>query len=259
MRTLFQSCLLFSFLFLLNSCRTHGPAFYANADSYMAKPAYRGENQGAFYLSGRLNQGYEYYEGEKNVGGEFSAHLSYMGELFYASGGFYGFWGKYKVDTAISLVKGNVHQRFQGGGFRAELGGRVPLRGDFDLLLGVNGEMFREGGEYAQNSSDALLDVFTLGISRIHINMAPAADLRYIPVGKWDMGLRYSLDSYISVGDLYTDEQRTSLLHRVTLHATLNQATAFGQIGFTDDNQRVYSLGLAFGIPFGKKEKVENQ
>ncbi|MBC7775783.1 MAG: hypothetical protein H7246_10155 [Phycisphaerae bacterium] len=248
--------LLAAAIIVLPSCRTHGPAFSANADPYMAKPVYRGENEGAFYLSGRINQGYEYYEGEHNAGAELSGHVSYMSQYFYAAGGLFGYWGKYDVNGAVSPVTGGGKQPFNGGGVRGELGGRLPLESNFDVLLGINGEMFGEGGKYAENSSDALADVFTLGLTRIHLNIAPVIDLRLVPSSKWDIGLRYSLDSYISFIDLYESDQNDSYLHRLTLHATVDRVTAYGQIGFTPDDQRVFSLGLAYGIPFKKKEKV---
>jgi len=242
-------------IFSLPSCRTHGPAFSANANPYMAKPVYRGENEGAFYLSGRINHGYEYYEGERNVGAELSGHVAYAAEYLYIVGGFFGYWGKYDVNGAVSPVTGGGKQSFNGGGVRAELGGRIPLESNFDVLLGISGEMFGEGGEYAENSSDALADIFTLGLTRVHLNIAPAIDLRLAPSAKWDIGLRYSLDSYISFTDLYETDQNDSYLHRLTLHATVDRVTAYGQMGFTPDNQRVFSLGLAYGIPFKKKGK----
>ncbi|MEK7257268.1 MAG: hypothetical protein AAB316_21115, partial [Bacteroidota bacterium] len=96
-----------------------------------------------------------------------------------------------------------------------------------------------------------------LGLTRVHINIAPALDLRFAPPGKWDLGMRYSLDSYISFQDLYESEQSNSYLHRLTLHTTIDRMTAYGQIGFTPDQQRVFSLGLAYGIPFKKKGKEE--
>lgn len=245
-------------LFLFSNCRTHGPAFSANADPYLAKPAYRGENEGAFYLSGRFNKGYEYYADERNVGGEFSAHVSFMSQYFYASGGFFGYWGNYDVNAAVSPVTGGGRQPFNGGGVRGELGGRIPLAGDFDVLLGVNGEMFREGGKFAENSGDAFSDIFTLGLARTHFNMAPALDLRFAPAGKWDIGMRYTLDSYISFSDLYESNQQNSYLNRLTLHTTVDRVTAYGQIGFTPDQQRVFSVGLAYGIPFKKREKPQD-
>ncbi|MFN0216030.1 MAG: hypothetical protein ACKVT2_17355 [Saprospiraceae bacterium] len=238
--------------FLLTNCRTHGPAFSANTDAYMAKPAYRGESEDAFYFSGRLNQGYEYYENEKNTGAELSGHLSHMGKHIYASGGFFGFWGKYNVNTTFRSVTGGGNQAFNGGGIRGELGGRIPLENNFDLLLGVNGELFWEGGKYAENSSNVFADIFSLGTNKTHLNLAPAIDLRVAPPGKWDYGIRYTLDSYVS-----GSEQSNSYLHRLTLHSTFDRMTAYGQIGFTPDQQRVFSLGLAYGIPFKKKEKVE--
>jgi len=253
--SLFFSILAIALLSLL-SCRTHGPAFSANADPYMAKPAYRGENEGAFYLSGRINQGYEYYEGEQNTGAELSGHVSFMAKHIYVCGGFFGYWGKYDVNAAVSPITGGGKQSFNGGGVRGELGGRIPLESNFDLLLGINGEMFREGGKYADNSSEALADFFTLGLSRTHLNIAPALDLRCAPPGKWDIGLRYTLDSYISVSDVFESEQDNSYLHRLTLHTTIDRVTAYGQIGFTPDEQRVFSLGMAYGIPFKKKEKA---
>lgn len=252
-----QSIFLFSSLlavvFFLSNCRTHGPAFSANTDPYMAKPAYRGENEGAFYLSGRINQGYEYYEGERNTGAELSGHVSFMAKYFYAAGGFFGYWGKYDVNPVVSPVTGGGNQPFNGGGVRAELGGRIPLESNFDVLLGINGEMFREGGKFAENSSEAWADIITLGFTRVHINFAPALDLRFAPPGKWDLGLRYSYDQYVSLADLYESEIGNSYFHRLTLHTTFDQVTAYGQIGFTPDDQRVFSLGLAYGIPFKKK------
>ena len=253
--SLFFSLLAIVFL-SLPSCRTHGPAFSANADPYMAKPAYRGENEGAFYLSGRINQGYEYYEGEKNRGAELSGHVAYMAQYFYASGGFFGYWGNYDVNAAVSPVTGGGNQSFNGGGVRGEMGGRIPLESNFDVLLGINGELFGEGGKYAENSSDAFADIFSLGLTRMHINIAPAFDLRFAPPCKWDIGMRYTLDSYLSFTDLYESDQDKSYLHRLTLHTTMDRVTAYGQIGFTPDEQRVFSFGLAYGIPFKKKEKV---
>lgn len=253
--------LLFAFLglitFSFSNCRTHGPAFSANANPYMAKPAYRGENQGAFYLSGRINQGYEYYADEQNRSAEVSGHVSYMSKHFYVSGGLYGFWGKYDVNSSVSPVTGGGNQPFNGGGARLELGGRIPLENHMDLLLGINGGMFREGGKYVENSSDVLADIFTLGLNHTHINMAPALDLRFAPPGKWDLGMRYSLDSYISFSDLYESRQRNSYLHRLTLHTTFDHLTAYGQVGFTPDAQRVFSLGLSIGMPFKKKNEAE--
>lgn len=249
--------LLWVVLMVLPSCRTHGPAFSANADPYMAKPVYRGENEAAFYLSARFNKGYEYYEDEQNTGGDVSGHVSFMSKHFYVSGGFFGYWGNYDVNSAVNPISGGGKQPFNGLGVRGELGGRIPLANDFDVLLGINGEFFREGGKYAENSSDLLSDFFTFGLSRSHINLAPAMDLRFAPPGKWDIGMRYTLDSYISFADLYDSEQNNSYLHRLTLHSTVDRVTAFGQLGFTPDNQRVFSLGLAVGIPFDKQAKKE--
>ncbi len=240
-------------LFLTSACRTHGPAFSANADPYMAKPVYRGENSGAFYLSGRLNKGYEYYADEKNHSNELSAHLSFMSQYFYISGGFSGYWGKYKVNGAINPVTGDSRLPFNGGGGRIEMGGRIPLENNFDVLLGFSGELFSEGGKFTEYSRDSF-EYFTLGLSRIHFNVAPAMDLRYAPPGKWDFGMRYSLDSYISFSDL-VNNSRNSYLHRFTLHLTYNRVTAYGQIGLTPDNQQVLSLGMAYGIPFRKEKK----
>lgn len=239
---------------LFSACRTHGPAFSATTDPYMAKPAYRGEDEGAFYLSARLNRGYEYYVDENNQSTELAGHVSYMYEHFYFSGGFFGYWGKYKVNGAVSPVTGAGVQDFNGGGFRLEMGGRLPLEDNFDVLLGVHGEMFAEGGEFAKNSRDAFSDVITLGLSRLYINLAPAFDLRFAPAGKWDIGMRYSLDAYISFSDLINNDKR-SYLHRLTLHTTIDRVTAYGQIGFTPDEQRVFSLGMTYGIPFKEPEK----
>lgn len=240
---------------LLVNCRTHGPAFLANADPYMAKPVYHGENQGAFYVSGRYNQGYAYYEGERNRSGEFSAHGALAMEHFYVCGGFSGYWGNYDVNAAVSPVNGGGNQRFSGGGIRAEIGGRIPLANRFDVLVGANGEFFWEGGPYAENSSEALADVLTLGLTRTHLNLAPALDLRFAPTRLWDIGLRYSLDAYRTVSDLYESGQPRSFLHRLTLHTTIDRFSIYGQAGFTPDGQKVYSLGAAVGFTFQKAEK----
>lgn len=245
---------LLGLLFSLSNCRTHGPAFSANANSYMAKPVYRGENEGAFYLSGRLNNGYEYYDHEDNNSGELSAHLSFMSRYFFLSGGFFSYWGKYKVNPAVNPVTGGGMQPFNGGGLRTEIGARIPLEKKFELLVGLNGEAFREGGKYAENSSNVFADIFTFGLNRVQVNVAPALDLRFTPAGKWSGGLRYSFDTYFTATDLYEDNSN-SYLQRLTLHTSYDRFTLYGQLGFTPDQQRVGSIGLAYGIPFKKREK----
>ncbi len=66
--------------------------------------------------------------------------------------------------------------------------------------------------------------------------------------------MRYSLDSYISFTDLINSD-KSICLHRLTLHTTIDRVTASGQIGFTPDEQRVFSLGMIYGLPFKKPEK----
>jgi hypothetical protein len=174
-----------------------------------------------------------------------------MSKHFYLSGGLFGYWGKYKVNPAVNPVTGGGWQSFNGGGFRSELGVRIPLEQKFDVLLGVNTEIFREGGKYAENSSELFTDIFTFGLSRVHANIAPAIDLRFTPQGKWSGGLRYSFDTYFTATDLY-ENNANSYLNRVTLHATYDRFTAFGQLGFTGDHQQVSSVGLTYAIPFRK-------
>jgi hypothetical protein len=130
----------------------------------------------------------------------------------------------------------------------------LPVQDKIELLLGLNGEFFRESGEYADNALDALSTIFTFGLSRTHINLAPAVDLRFVPDQHWNLGLRYSLDPYFTASDI-TKQGTNGYLNRLTLHATVDQFTAFGQIGFTPDKQRLYSIGAAIGIPFGKKKQ----
>lgn len=251
------STFLFGLVALLSSCRTHGPAFLANADPYMAKPVYRGENEAAFYLSGRINSGYEYYPNEENKSNELSGHVGFMGEYVYFAGGLFGYWGNYRVNPANAVNTKGGRQAFNGFGMRSELGARLPLRSNIDLLLGINGEMFKEGGEYTENSSEFFSSLLTLGLNTTYINAAPSAELRFAPTPIWDFGLRYSLDSYRTLTNVLETEQ-SSLLHRLTLHSTHDRFTVYGQAGFTADKQRVYSLGLAYGIPFGKK-KTDNK
>lgn len=247
------STFLVALIALLSSCRTHGPAFLANADPYMAKPVYRGETESAFYLSCRINSGYEYYANEENNSSEVSAHVGLMGEYIYFAGGFFGFWGNYKVNPVNATQTRGGRQAFNGFGGRGELGARIPLRAKADLLLGINGEIFKEGGKYTENSSDLFTSFLTLGTNTTYVNAAPAAELRFAPTPVWDFGFRYSLDSYRTLINVLETEQ-SSFLHRLTLHSTYDQFTVYGQAGFTADKQRVFSLGLAYGFPFGKKK-----
>jgi len=250
------SAFLLSLIVLLSSCRSHGPAFLANADPYMAKPVYRGENESAFYLSGRINSGYEYYPNEENKSSELSGHVGFMGEHIYFAGGLFGYWGNYRVNPANAVNSKGGRQGFNGFGARSELGARIPLRSKVDLLLGINGEMFKEGGQYTENSSEFFSSLFTFGLNTTYINAAPSAELRFAPTPVWDFGLRYSLDTYRTLVNVLESEQ-SSFLHRLTLHSTHDQFTVYGQAGFTTDKQKVFSLGLAYGFPFGKKKNAE--
>lgn len=236
----------------LNGCRTSGAAFSANSNAYMAKPIYQDQKTGAVYLSGRIIQGHNPDGIENNMGGEVSAHFSVIEKHYFLSAGGFGYWGKYNFVS----VFGN--RNYVGGGMRAEMGGRIPFQSPFDLLLGLAGEIYREDEDFVRRSQNLNSDFYTLGLSRTSMNVAPTLDVRFFPTHNFVVGMRYSLDTYLSFANLVTAGiEEIRHVHRLTVHTFIHAATLYGQIGLTPSNQNVYSLGMSYGIPLKKKPKPQ--
>lgn len=254
--------ILFAIIFA-QGCASHGPAYLGNAGAYMAKPTYEGKTAGALYFSGSVNKGHVYYEGEKNSSFELASHVSFMWKHFYLSGGLFGYGGSYKTkagSTPPTLPKSSYG--FNGFGMRLELGGRIPLNEKTDLLLGVSEAFFGQSGALEEASGetfeDLFTDVFTLGTDGVTGGLN--AEIRFSPAAKRSLGFRYSYESVTGnisdppVGYLYLSD-----IHRLSIHATIDRVTAFGQLGFTNTNQKVYNIGLSVAIPFWQKTRERNR
>lgn len=233
----------------LQSCASHGPAFSGNTGSYMAKPVYDDSPAGAIYFSGRYNNGYVYYDSEKNNAFELASHVSFIRRHFYFSGGLFTYFGTYKADTSGTATRLRSYS-FNGFGTRLELGTRIPINDKFELLPGFGTEFFGEGGEYTELTEDVesiFGEAAFLGIDGVGAGLH--LDFRYVPSAARCFGLRYS---YEAVSD---NEGRTEDLsfQRLTLHAALDRVTAFGQIGFANSGRQTFSLGLTYAIPFSQK------
>jgi len=231
---------------MLQSCgREYGLAFSGNTNGYMAKPGYHDQKSGAVYFSGRFNDGYTYYKGEKNRSFDLSSHVSLMREHFFFSGGLYGYWGTYHADTSGQGFRFTPYN-FNGFGMKSEAGVRIPLQKKFDLLAGFGLEFFAENGEYQTLSLDPTV---LLGGSISGTGFGLSLDARYSPSPKNCFGLRYGWENTTEnlgeSADLY--------IHRFTLHGTFDRVTLFGQIGFASGKQEVFSGGLAYAIPFGRQ------
>lgn len=250
-------------IILAQGCASHGPAYLGNAGAYMAKPSYEGKTAGALYFSGSVNKGHVYYKGEKNSSFELASHVSFMWKHFYLSGGLFGYGGTYKTkagSTPPTLPKSSYG--FNGFGMRMELGGRVPLNEKTDLLLGVSEAFFGQSGALEDASGDAFenlfTDVFTLGTDGVTGGLH--AEIRFSPAAKRSLGFRYSYESVAgNISDPPLGYQYLSDIHRLGVQATIDRVTAFGQLGFTNTNQKVYNIGLSVAIPFWQKTKDSNR
>lgn len=232
-------------LVCLSNC-AYEPAFAANANGYMAKPTYQGENAGAWYFSGRMNLGYEYLGEEKNRGGEVAAHYSCITKNFYLSGGLYGYWGYFNTKPSLVVFsKPEGKYTFLGVGLRGDLGGRIAIRKQFDMLLGMSGEVFREN-KYFRQKNEFGEGLYLQQRPGMTINIAPALDFRFMFNPNTMIGLRCSVDNYFA-STLNTDA--LFYLQRYTLHTTLKRMTLFGQLGCAAESQKVYSLGMSYAIP----------
>ncbi|MEZ4940918.1 MAG: hypothetical protein R3D58_08615 [Saprospiraceae bacterium] len=248
---------------LLQACASHGPAYLGNAGTYMAKPTYEGKTAGAVYFSGAVNKGHVYYKGEKNNSFEMASHVSFMWRHFYLAGGLFGYGGKYKTkagSTPSTLPKASYG--FNGFGFRMEIGGRLELNEKTDLLLGVHESFFGQSGALEEASGDAFenffTDVFTLGTDGATAGLN--AEIRFSPAAKRSLGLRYSFESVAGdISDPPVGYQYLENIHRLSLHATIDRVTAFGQLGFTDTGQQVYNIGLSVAVPFWQKTRESNR
>lgn len=237
----------------LQSCiNPYGPAYLGSSNAYQAKPAFRGQRANTFCLNGRANKGVVYHAGEKNNSYEFSGHVSFMRRYFYYSGGLFGYWGQYWIDAAPGSPVGPAPYKVRGFGTRHEIGGRIPLH-DFDLLLGLGLQNFKESGEFIARTAD---ESENSGIAS-DFNL----DFRYAPLAKnYALGLRFSN------GTAHTglfDNQMS--LHQLTLHGTLGRVTAYGQIGFGHYPKSAYQIqgslfhaGLSYALPFGRRKTPTN-
>ncbi|MBK8194610.1 MAG: hypothetical protein IPK76_15850 [Lewinellaceae bacterium] len=258
---------------LMQSCAPkYGPAYLGSNNAYMAKPVYKGAKANAVSISGRTGRGVIYYDNEKNNSSEFAAHVSFMRKHFYYSGGFFGYWGKYQVDTIPgNEASGLVPFKYHGFGARHEIGTRIPVEENFEILLGLAFQTFNERGEFSSLTKDEAAEVITKvalfpffgpdildsdykgsGGSGFGINM----DFRYAPSQNRYFGLRYGWDR--SKGEGFSPSLG---MHQITLHGTINNFTAYGQIGFGsfqnstfDIGKPLLSAGLTYAIPFGRKK-----
>ncbi len=254
-----NAIILLGAVLLLQACASHGPAYLGNANTYMAKPTYEGKTAGAVYFSGSVNKGHVYYAGEKNTSFELASHVSFMWRHFYLSGGLFGYGGSYKTkvgSTPPTLPKSSYG--FNGFGMRLELGGRVPLNEKTDLLLGVSESFFGQSGALEEAGSDAFenlfTDVFTLGTDGVTAGLN--AEIRFSPAAKRSLGFRYSYESVTgNISEPPVGYQHLSNIHRLSLHATIDRVTAFGQLGFTNTGQQMYNVGLSVAVPFWQKNR----
>jgi hypothetical protein len=243
----------------------------------MAKPAWHGKGSSTVCFTGRANKGIVYYDGEKNNSYELSGHFSLMRKYFYYSGGLFGYWGKYQVDTMPGNGVSLIPYRVSGFGQRHDIGGRIPFDDHFDMLLGISLSFFSESGKFAALTKDEASEVVTkialfpfvgpdiidsdysnkTGGMGTGLNM----DIRYSLAENRQFGLRYSLDSSKGEGLLTNPVQ----VHQITLHGTVNHITAYGQIGFgsySESNftvqEPLMSLGVAYSIPLGKRDATQS-
>ena len=244
-------------MLFLSSCASHGPAFLGNTGGYMVKPVFNEQKAGAFYFSGRYNEGYVYYEGEKNRSFDLSGYVSFMWKYFYLSGGFFGYGGKYHLDTDSTSRIALKPLGYDGFGGRFDIGGRVPLEENLDLLFGISQEFFGQRGKFedeTQSETEEIFgDIFTFGIDGI--SWAYNIEARFRPSEKNSFGLRYTWDTVVGdeEGEIPVGYQKLDYSHRLSLHATFDRVTAFGQIGFTNTGQQLYGVGLCYAFPFWRK------
>lgn len=275
MRTL--RFLLFSglpFVLLLAACGPkYGPAYLGSNNAYMVKPAYKGTRVNTVSINGRYNRGAVYYDGERNNTGEISAHVTFLRRGFYYSGGLFGYFGRYQVDTLGGEGVSLTPYRVNGFGARHELGARIELSRDWDFLMGVGLQSFSERGKFTELSRDeagevinkvflfpflgpdVLDDEFKSGAFGYNANF----NVRYAPLeSDYLLGLRYCYD--LSVGNGLTNFMRT---HQLTLHGSYRRFSGYCQFGFGSYRENIYDLqdglfhaGLAYSIPFGRKRPV---
>ncbi len=260
--------------FLLAGCGPkYGPAFLGSNNAYMVKPAYHGARANAVSLNARTNSGAIYYEGEKNHTYEFSGHVSLMRRNFYYSGGLFGYFGRYQIDTTAGDAVHLTPYQVNGFGARHEVGARIPLDKDWDLLMGVGLQTFNESGKFADLTRDQAQEVVTkiflfpfVGPDVLDEKLKSGGagydvnfDIRYTPSAKdYTLGMRYSWSA--SQGKGFTDFIR---VHQLTLHGSYKRFSAYGQIGFAGYRENLYDLhgnlfhaGLSYSIPFGRKKKT---
>lgn len=232
--------------FLFSACVVNGPAYApaygGNTGKYLAKPVYTDSTTTRLYLSGRYNQGYTFYAGEKNETFDMTFHIARMYKNIYWAGGGYLFNGHYTKNT-------EGRKSVNGRGLVVESGARVPLGSKFDMLIGINAEIYGESGTFI-NSIDNLHNHFGL-------RTGPQLEFRLIANDKFNCGIRYHLDAYQVPRRIRYDvvlnsnliQTRLRNLDRVTLQASYKNVTLFNQWGFPRYGKPIVNLGLTYRLP----------
>ncbi|MCB0527415.1 MAG: hypothetical protein KDC61_00070 [Saprospiraceae bacterium] len=261
--------LFFSVIVLYSCSPQYGPAYLGSNNGYMAKPVYRGEKINSVAFSGRINKGIVYYDGEKNRSYEFSGHFSLMRKYFYYSGGIFGFWGTYQVDTASTSAVSLLPYSLHGFGHRHDIGARIPLDDRLEMLIGLGFQVFRERGEFSSLTENEVEEVITkiaffpfVGPDILDDDFDGSGgggydfqfDFRYTPDDRSCIGLKYCWN--VSKGEGFSYPLRT---HQLSLHGSFNNFTLYGQVGFGkysgspfSNGRNLFSAGLTYAIPFGK-------
>lgn len=258
-------------LLFLSACGPkYGPAYLGSNNAYMAKPAYKGTRVNTVSVNGRYNRGAVYYDGERNNTGELSAHVTLLRHGFYYSGGLFGYFGRYQVDTLPGEGVILTPYRVKGSGVRHELGARIEFSPDWDMLMGVGLQTFSERGKFTELTRDEAGEVINkvflfpfLGPDVLDkdfksggLGYSANFDARYAPPAEdFMLGMRYSY--CLSVGNGLTNYLRT---HQFTLHGSYRRFSGYCQFGFGAYRENIYNLegglfhaGLAYSIPFGRK------
>lgn len=263
---------IFSLTLLLTACGPkYGPAYLGSNNAYLVKPAYKGVRTNSVSVAGRYNRGAVYYDGERNNSGEISAHVSLMRRGFYYSGGLFGYFGRYQVDTLAGDGVSLTPYQVKGFGVRHEIGARIELDQDWDCLLGIGLQTFSERGKFTALTRDEAGEVINkvflfpfLGPDVLDDDFKGSGgsgysanfDVRYAPLeSRYMAGLRYSYG--LSVGNGITNYMST---HQLTLHGSYRRLSGYCQFAFAGYRENVYDLqgglfhaGLAYSIPFGRK------
>jgi hypothetical protein len=273
--------LLFSglpFVLLLAACGPqYGPAYLGSNNAYMVKPAYKGTRVNTVTLNGRYNRGAVYYDGERNNTGEISAHVTFLRRGFYYSGGLFGYFGQYQVDTLGGDGVSLTPYRVNGFGGRHELGARIELSRDWDFLMGVGLQTFSERGKFTELSRDKVgeviskatlflffgPDVLDIEFKSVGFGYNANFNVRYAPLeSDYLLGLRYCYDLSVAGNSGVFITNNFLRTHQLTLHGSYRRFSGYCQFGFGryryiyDLQDGLFHAGLAYSIPLGRKRPV---